>query len=138
MADRTIELQAGIYAALIADATLTGLLGQDANGDEKVYDTPLPQVPAPYVVIGESVSTDAGAQAIDGQYHALTIHVWTEEPSTLGNRKMQAAIRAALHEQEPALSAGTCVFLRCESQETLHDPDGVSKHGILRFRALTN
>lgn len=134
MADRSYELGVAIYAALSGDATLSSLLG----GAGRVFDTVPSGTPAPYVVIGEETASDAGRTlAADAQEHTLTIHVWTEEKSSKPCKQIAARVRAILHGNPPALSAGTCTNLRCEFKETMRDPDGVSWHGVLRFRAAT-
>lgn len=132
MADRSIELQAGIYAALAGDAALVALIGPD-----RVWDHVKPGAPVPYVAIGDGTAVDAGGTGVDAQEHTLTIHCWSERPSSLEARRIIAAIRAALHERPPTLSAGRCANLRCEYHETLREPDGITHHGVMRFRAVT-
>lgn len=138
MADRTQELAAALYTQLSGHAPLTALIGAG-----KVFNGVKDGTPLPYVDIGEETATDYGAVSIDAQEHTQTVHVWTEQPLNGGSARLQclqivAAVRAALHEQVLSLSSGTLCNLRCEYRETLRDPDGVSWHGVLRFRAVTN
>lgn len=133
MADRSLELYAALYAALAADAALTALIGAS-----KVFDIVPANAAAPYVVIGDETAIDAGSSLIDAQEHTITVHVWSEQPSTKQCKAIQAAVRAVLHEARLTLSAGTLCNLRCEYKETMRDPDGISVHGVLRFRAITN
>lgn len=140
MADRSIELFTAIYAALDASAPLAALIGAG-----RVFDTPPAansalsdnQLVPPYVVIGDETANDYGSSAGDAQEHTITIHSWTEKPSTLHVKRIMAAVRNALHEQSLSLSGGNLVYLRQEFKETFRDPDGVSQHGVQRFRALT-
>lgn len=133
MADRSVELYSALYATLAGHAPLTALIGAG-----HVYDIVPAGAPCPYVVIGDETAIDRGASQVDAQEHTVTVHVWSEAASTLPCKRIQAAVRAALHEQVLALSAGTLCLLRCEFKETMRDPDGVSVHGVLRFRAVTN
>lgn len=133
MADRSVELYSALYATLAAHPALTSLIGAG-----HVYDVVPAGAAVPYVVIGDETAIDRGSSLVDAQEHTVTVHVWTEAASTLPCKQIQAAVRAALHEQTLALAAGTLCLLRCEYKETMRDPDGVSVHGVLRFRAITN
>lgn len=129
----SVALFSAIYSALSSDAALTAALG----GAGRIYDTPPEAAAVPYVVIGEETATDYSSSLTDAEEHTVTIHVWTEARSSLPNKTIQGLVRGALHEQGLALSAGTLCNLRCEFRETLRDPDGLSWHGVLRFRAVT-
>ena len=133
MADRSVELFSAIYAALRDDATLTALIGAG-----RVFDNVPAGTSPPYINIGDETATDLGSSLTDGQEHTITIHVWSEQPSSLEVKRIMAAIRDVLHERPPTLSAGTCSLLRQDFKDTLRDPDGFSHHGVLRFRANTN
>lgn len=133
MADRSVELYSAIYAALDGNAPLTALIGAG-----HVHDIVKPGSLPPYVVIGDETANDASSIGVDAQEHTVTIHVWSEKPSTLQAKQIAAAVRSALHEQALTLSAGTLVNLRCEFKETMRDPDGLTVHAVLRFRAVTN
>lgn len=132
MADHTVDLMEAVYATLAADAALTALIGPD-----RVWDHVRAGAPVPYVAIGDGTAVDVGGTLVDAQEHTLTVHCWSETPSTLEVKRMIAAVRAALHERTLTLSAGTCRNLRCEYHETLRDPDGITHHGVMRFRAVT-
>lgn len=131
MADRTVALDAALYAALAAHAGVAAIVGA------RVYHDVPPDAALPHVAISDHQADDYGASLIDGQVHTITIDCWAEGPSPLVCRQLVAAVRAALHEQALALSGGTLVNLRCQSTQSLRDPDGISHHGILRFRAVT-
>lgn len=134
MSDRTVELYAALYTALSGAAGVTSALGSSG----KVYEGKAPDGQAvPYVVIGDVTSVDNAASLRDCQEQTVTIHAWTENPSKYSNLQVQSAVRAALHSVSLSLSGGALANLRCEFQSTLGDPDGVSQHGVLRFRAVT-
>ncbi len=42
-----------------------------------------------------------------------------------------------LHDAALALDGHALVNLRCETADTMRDPDGITVHGRLRFRAVT-
>jgi Protein of unknown function (DUF3168) len=132
VSDRSVELFSAIFAALDSDTALTALIGAG-----HVHDHVPPGAPAPYVVMGDGTATDMGGSFVDAQEHTITVHAWAEGTSTLGVKRIVAAVRACLHERPLTLSAGGCTGIRCEFTETMRDPDGVSFHGVLRFRAVT-
>lgn len=134
MADRSIELQAAIYAALTAHTGLSAELGSTG----RVYHNVPAGADTPYVVIGEDTAVDYSGTIVDALEHTITIHSFTESQSRLGCLQLQKQIRAALHEASLTLSAGVCVNIRQEMRQTMRDPDGISWHGVQRFRAVTN
>lgn len=132
MADRSIDLFTAIFAALNGNAALIALVGAG-----HVYDTPPAGALPPYVVIGDETANDYGSTAGDAQEHTITVHTWSEKPSTLQCKQIMRAVRDALHTASLVLGSGNLVYLRQEFKETFRDPDGVSHHGVQRFRALT-
>ena len=134
MADRSIELQAAIYAALTAHAGLTAELGTSAS----VYDNAPASAATPYVVIGDETATDYASALVDALEHTIMVHSFTEDQSRLSCLRLQKQIRDALHEAALTLSAGVCVQIRQEMRQTMRDPDCMSWHGVQRFRAVTN
>ena len=139
MTDRTVEMVAAIYAALDGNSTLQGLLG----GTGRVYNGVSSNVSAPYVTIGDVSSNDYPASTVDAQEHTIQIDVFTDQP-TSGQSALKlctqivACIRDALHAQPLSMSAGSMANLRCQfTNPALRDPDGISWHGVLRFRAVS-
>ena len=132
MSDHTVDLFEALFATLAADATLSALIGAG-----HVHDHVKPGAPCPYVVIGDVTAADVSGALVDAQEHTITVHCWSETPSTLQVKQMIAAVRGALHQASLTLTAGQCRNLRCEYHETLRDPDGITHHGVMRFRAVT-
>lgn len=134
MADRSIELYAALSTALRGNATLQATLG----GAGRIFTAKAPDgSPPPYVVLGDETANDYGASDGDAQEHTVTVHVWTVEASSLKCLQVMRDVRAVLHDADLVPSAGRIVNLRQEFKETFRDPDGVSQHGVLRFRAVT-
>jgi Protein of unknown function (DUF3168) len=133
MADHSVDLFTAIYATLAADVPLQALLGTG----ERIWDHVKPGAKPPYVVLGEETATDYASTLVDAQEHTITIHAWSEKPSTLEVKRIMAAVRDALHERKLVMWSGTCVQMRMEFKEAFRDPDGISHHGVMRFRAVT-
>lgn len=138
MADRSTELFTAIYAALNGDAALTALMGTG-----RVYNGVKDGTRPPYIDIGDDTAADYAGALLDGQEHTVTIHTWTEQPAAGLSAKgllfsIMARVRDVLHTASLNLSAGSLVNMRQEFRETFRDPDGISWHGVQRFRAVTN
>jgi len=132
-ADSQWPLQQALFAALSADATLQGMLGSPA----RVFDH-VPQDSAfPYVVIGEATSGPFDGKTENGMEQTLTIHAWSRYRGLKEVKQIMAAVTASLDDQALAISGHTLVLLRFELAATFLDPDGMTRHGVQRFRALT-
>lgn len=133
MPDHSVDLQEAVYLALSNDAALTALLGSG----NRIYDHVPAGAALPYVVIGETTAADISGALVDMQEHTLTMHAWSERPTSLEVKQIVAAVRAVLHDARLTLNSGRCPNIRCEYHETMRDPDGISHHGVMRFRAVT-
>ena len=136
MPSAALALQQSIFAALVADAALTTLLGAD-----RIYDDVPQATPLPYLTLGQTTErdwstggdpdTDAGAE------HLLTLHVWSDARGKKQAHEILAAVRAALHDEALALTGHRLVNLRHEFSEARRAPGGEAIHGTARFRAVT-
>lgn len=132
MADRTVELAQALYDALRTSSDVYSIVG---TGGVRAHVSPGAR--PPYVAIGEGTAVDVGGSEVDSQEHVLVVHCWSEAPSPLEVKQLMAAVRDTLHDADLTMPAGQCPNIRCEYQETLRDPDGVTYHGVMRFRAVT-
>lgn len=132
-ADAQWTLQQAVYAALRADPALKGLLGDPA----RVYD----HVPAdstfPYLVLGEATTLPFDAKTEDGMEQTLTLHAWSRARGLKETKDIMAAATAALDSQALGLSGHTLILLRFEFAATFMESDGLTRHGVQRFRAIT-
>ncbi|KAA0592947.1 hypothetical protein J2848_005697 [Azospirillum lipoferum] len=91
----------------------------------------------PYVVIGEDTVTDwpmlgdDEAEEID-----LTLHVWSRYAGRKEAKHLMAAIKTALHQQPLPVDGQQLATLRFSFETLFVEPDGLTRHGVLRFRAL--
>lgn len=91
----------------------------------------------PYVTIGESTFAAAGYD--DGMLTecTLSIHVWSRYRGYKEIRGLQAQIYALLHRQDFAVTGYTLVNCEWEfTEQSFLDADGVTRHGVQRFRIL--
>ncbi len=126
------SLQKAVFAALAADASLTGLIGAS-----RIHDDAPQQAAFPYLTLGQSTARDWSTATDDGAEHVLTIHVWSRAAGKKEAHAIMRAVRQTLHDQPLTLEDHRLVNLRHELSEATRDTDGETVHGIVRFRAVT-
>lgn len=117
------EVQSAIFDALTA-----------ALAPVPVVDQAGPNQQYPYVTIGESVSDQDDTLGEEGAGIEMTVHVWSRQNGMQETQQLMAAAKAALHRQRLAAAGFQWVDTIWDFAQTLRDPDGVTRHGILRFR----
>lgn len=131
--DSTAELLAAIRSRLLADAALSAV----ATGG--VWDMPPQTVVYPYVQMGDvqTLPFEDGA-CIDGSEMFLDFHTWArgDRPATQMHA-MNKAIRDSLHGQRFAVVGHVLQVVEHQTTRTLRDPDGITRHGVVTFRAFT-
>ena len=128
-----IALAAAIRETLMNDAAVKALLGDPA----RVYDDPPLDPVFPYVTLGrvESRAVDAsGAPALE---HMLTLHVWSRYGGRAEALDVIGAMRGALHDAALSPAGHTLVFLFASFADVFRSGDGITTHGVLRLRAMT-
>ncbi len=125
------SLQKAIHAALVADASLTALVG-----GPHVYDHVPRGQPYPYVTFGQSSSRDWSTGTDHGLEMIVTLHVWSRAAGRDEATRIMDAMRTVLHDQPLALDNAHLVNLRHEFSEIRRDPEGDQFHGIVRLRAV--
>lgn len=132
MADAGLELQKAIIAKLRAEAALTAIVAQ------RIYD----QVPAsptfPYTSLGRKQRLpNDGSCSYRGQEHNIQIDAWSRAVGFPETEAMIGAIYNSLHYATLTLTGFTLSHIAVRSTETLNDPDGLTKHGVVMLRAFT-
>ena len=128
------ELQKTVFSALnsgnITDYENTAITG--------VFDD-VPQGTAyPYVVVGEETAIDVSSKDKDIFEHTLTIHVWSQYRGRRDIKVIMKQVHDILHESSLTVSGGSMVNMRQEFQTTLLEGDGITRHGVIRFRAVVS
>ena len=124
------SLQKAIYTEL--NGNVTGIGGDVVP----VYDAVPEDVSYPYIQIGEETVIDGAVKDRDGHEHTLTIHAWSQYR---GRREIKALMERTydlLHDAGINLDTGTLVNVRQEFSTTLAENDGLTRHGVMRFRAV--
>ncbi len=131
-ADSQWALQLGIRTALIADGTLTALVPAARIKDH----IPQPTV-FPYISIGETSAGPFDTKTEDGMEQTFTIHTWSRHRGLKEVKQIMGAIVDVLDQAALSVSGHTLVLVRFEFSDTILDPDGKTRHGVQRFRAIT-
>jgi hypothetical protein len=120
------EVQTAIFNALVPALAPTPVL--DHAGPNQVF---------PYVTIGESISTEMDTlneQSIDIE---MTVHVWSRQDGMKECQQLMTAAKNALDRRTFPAAGFQWVSTIWIYAQTLREPDGITRHGILRFRVPT-
>jgi hypothetical protein len=126
-----LAFQAAARAILVANSDVIALIPAiniiDANGQPELF---------PRLNIGED--QEIPADDVVGRYTRVlaTMHVWTREPGLAGAKAIVGAVRKALILQTWTQNGFCCIDTRLQSARYLRDPDGLTAHGVITFKAL--
>lgn len=123
-------LQKAIFAAL-----------QAAMPTATFYDEVPQKTAYPYITVGadDSKEWDTKPSSGDtgfGEDVDVTLHQWSRYQGRKEVKDMQAQIYAALHNVDLALETGKLTLIQWVNSTSFMDEDGVTHHGVMRFRAL--
>ena len=105
-------------------------------GMPTVYDDVPVDAAFPYVVIGDDTHIPFDTDDSLGSESTLTLHVWSRYRGKKECKDIMALIYAALTRQPLVLDGHDLITIEFEYSEVVLDPDGITRHGVLRFRAL--
>jgi hypothetical protein len=123
-------LQTTIYSTLANDNTITSTLSAG------VYDEVLEGASYPFVSLGEETSIDYGTKNENGGETTINIHIWSQYKGAKETKQIMDRIHDLLHDSNLTVTGFNLVNLRFEYSDILRDPDGVTRHGVMRFRAI--
>lgn len=94
--------------------------------------------PFPYLVVGENETSEWDTDTELGQEHRLTIHVFSRQRGKQETRDLLKKIYDTLHNQPLNVGIGAqLVFIYYEFSSVSPDPDGMTYHGVARYRSIT-
>jgi len=131
-----VQIAISIMSALKSESTLTSQLTTYASSPAVFTHVPEDLTDYPYVVL-----YDTGLDGNDNDAHlgfdgVLNIHSWSDQRdmSVIGN--IQKSIYDILHNQELTMTGYNLVDLHQEFTTILRDPDGITLHGVQRFKII--
>jgi len=123
-------LQSSIYSALNVSAITTTL----ACG---VYDEVIEGNSYPFITLGEETAIDYSTNNLVGAETTINIHVWSRYKGSKQTKQILDKIHDLLHDVSLTVSGVNLINLRFEYSDIMRDPDGITRHGVMRFRAIT-
>lgn len=129
MSDPSLPMQAAIVARL--KSQLSSLVGT------RVYDAVPAAAPKPYINLDQPQVLPDKASCIDGAEVIYPVRGWSAGPGSVEIKKLGAAVVEALDEFDLMVTGHNIVVFELEQIQYLNDPDGITKHFVATFRALT-
>ena len=123
-------LQSAIYSALNVPAITTTL----ACG---VYDEVIEGNSYPFITLGEETAIDYSTKNLVGAETTINIHTWSRYKGSKQTKEIMDKIHDLLHDVSLTVAGVNLINLRFEYSDILRDPDGITRHGVMRFRAIT-
>ena len=123
-------LQSKIFTTLNTDNTLTNTLG--AN----VFDDVPEETAFPLVVLGEDTTVDFSTKDLIGSETTINIDIFSRYRGSKETKNIMDRIHTLLHDSSLTVSGVNLINLRFEFSDVIRDPDGITRHGIMRFRAI--
>jgi len=126
------ELQRSVVSRLRNDSGVVGVVGQ------RTYDLPPITPTFPYITLGPDTTVPQRAECYEGDDVLLQIDAWSRTPGFQEVKRIAKTIRDALRDPDILdLEGYRLIDLFCEESRVVRDPDGLTSHAILTFRALT-
>jgi len=123
-------LQSSIYTALNVSAITTTL----ACG---VYDEVVEGNSYPFITLGEETAIDYSTNNLVGAETTINIHIWSRYKGSKQTKQIMDKVHDLLHDVSLSVSGVNLINLRFEYSDIMRDPDGITRHGVMRFRAIT-
>jgi len=126
-----VDLQNAIYDAVSA-----------AVAPLPVYDNPTQVADPdnndafPFVTVGDATLSEWGDDCKAGFDAQVIIHTWSRAHHTLETKAVQGDIYTGLHRVDLMVGGTPVVLCEEQSRDALRDPDGVTVHGVSRYRVV--
>lgn len=120
----SLAIQESIYDILIASLSVP------------VYDDVPDNAVMPYVVIGDDTVVEYDTDGKTGFDATLTIHTWSKYRGRFEVKTIMGQIYTLLHRQDYDINEYNILGLDHEFEQTFLEADGVTRHGVQRFRLL--
>jgi hypothetical protein len=127
---RSWDLQVAILAKLRASTTLAAL----ATGG--IHDAAPQDVIFPHIIIGDGIGVPADTDDSLGGDPVTEIHAWSRYRGKKEVKQIADEVYSILHRQPLVVSGAAFTDCFIESREIFLDNDGLTRHGVQRFRVL--
>lgn len=131
-----VQVTIAIIAALKADVALTNLLTTYAASPAVFTHVPQDLQEYPYVALFDTELNGDDNDCRLGFDGVLNIHSWSDKRDMAVIGDIQKAIYDALHHAELTMTGYSLIELAQEFSTILRDPDGITLHGVQRYRII--
>ena len=90
----------------------------------------------PYVAIGDDTTIAWDTDTSDGFEITITIHSWSRSRGRLEVKTIMGEVWDALHRYALPVAGYRTIFVYGEFSETFVEADGITRHGVQRFRIV--
>jgi len=132
MSSSLFAAQEAVYTLLEADSTLQSYIGAPT----RLYDSVPASATFPYVTLGDVQLRDFDTKDASGFEQTLILHVWSRYRGRKEAKEIMQAVYDALHQQPLTIAGARFVDCRLQNASLAMDQDGLTLHGILRFRLI--
>jgi hypothetical protein len=133
LADASLPLQKALVATLQADPNVSAII------QGRVYDNVPAPVTFPYISIGPFQVLPELADCSEGCEIFVTLDGWSRNGGkTAEVKRLGGAVANAVHQAALVLDEGQrLVLIVLDRLDYIRDPDGLTTHAAIVFRALT-
>jgi hypothetical protein len=122
------------FASAIQEAVFERLAAQP---NLTVYDDVPKNKTFPYVVVGEDTHVPFDTDDSLGAESTVTIHVWSRYRGKKEAKDIQGVVYDALTRQDLTIAGYDLITIEFDYSDVMLDADGITRHGVQRFRFLT-
>lgn len=130
MLEPSYDLQVATVGALKGFVPLTDVI------DKRVYDSVPANVAFPYVSFGPVQILPDGWDCQNSSEIFLQIDAWSRKPGFTEVKKVAGLVRSALHDKDLPLTDSALVSIEFDNMRVFRDPDGLTSHAAITFRAV--
>ena len=129
MSDYASALQQTVFNALDQSSTLQNLVTD-------VYDFVPEGTAFPYVKIGEQTMVDNGTKNKKGTDFTIEVHTFSRYRGSVEIKNIMSVVYDILHESSLSVSGADLINMRFEFSDIIKENDGITTHGLQRFRVF--
>jgi len=117
-----------VYVALDATTGLTGIISESLSNEN----------PFPKIWIEDGGADDWSNKDDNGLEAFVNLHVGSQKEGTKEIRGLMDKCHSALHNVDLVLANGQSVLCQFLRHDVVIDSDGITRHGIMRFKLLVS
>lgn len=122
--------QTAVFNALNNDSNLTETLGATIV-DDVPHGTAFP-----FITMGDARSSEYDTKTDVGGDITLELHFWSQYKGSKEVKQMMDRCHSLLHNSSLSVTGFNLINLRFEFSDIMRDPDGITRHGVMRYRAI--